>query len=417
MKILYLSYTGLAEPLGDSQVFAYLRGLSGAHCITLVSFEKPADLADAAAIAALRARCAEHGIRWIARRYHHRPRLAATAWDLAGFTWTALRQARQGRAEIVHARSYIPGFVALVLKRTLGLAFIFDMRAFWPEEMVTAGRLKRGSAMFRLLTWGERLCLRRADAVVSLTHAAVAHLKQHRGSDVAETRFAVIPTCVDLDRFGCRAAGESGADAPVIGSVGTVLSGWFKLDWLMGFLRASGARWPDATFRVITRDDPARIAAVAAQAGIDPGRLEVAPRAPGEMPQALVGLDAVAMFFEPAVSELARCPTRMGEVLAAGLPVVANDGVGDVAEIIRGYGVGVVVEAGTREAMDKAAVDLDRLLQDPDLPQRCRKAAEEWFSLEAGVAAYDRLYGEIAASSDAGAAKAKPRLQQFRRSN
>jgi glycosyltransferase involved in cell wall biosynthesis len=398
MNVLYLSYTGLAEPLGESQVLAYLRGLSGAHRITLVTFEKPADLADTAAMARLRARCSEHGIRWVARRYHHRPRLAATAWDLAGFTWTALRQAQNGRAEIVHARSYIPAFVALLLKRTLGLPFIFDMRAFWPEEMVTAGRVKRTSAMFRLLTWGERLCLRRADAVVSLSHAAVAHMKRHHAGVVAQTRIAVIPTCVDLDRFRCRPAGGRGANAPVIGSVGTVLSGWFRLDWLMGFLRASAGHWPDASFRIVTRDGLGRIAAAASQAGIDPARLTVEPRAPNEMPDALAGLDAVAMFFEPTVSELARCPTRMGEVLASGLPVVANDGVGDVAEIIRRYRVGVVVEAGTEEAMRAAAAQLARLLQDPDLSQRCRTAAEEWFSLASGVEAYDRLYGEVEAA-------------------
>lgn len=397
MNVLYLSYTGLAEPLGESQVLAYLRGLSGAHRITLVTFEKPADLADTAAMAHLRARCAEHGIRWVARRYHHRPRLAASAWDLAGFTWTALREARHSRAELVHARSYIPAFVALVLKRALGLPFIFDMRAFWPEEMVTAGRLTRGSAMFRLLGWGERLCLRRADAVVSLTHAAVAHLKQHRGSDVAHTRFAVIATCVDLDRFGGRETRAGGVNAPVIGSVGTVLSGWFRLDWLLGFLRASARHWPDPSFRFVTRDDPARITAAAVGAGLDAQRLDVAPRTPGEMPEALAGLDAVAMFFEPSVSELARCPTRMGEVLASGVPVVANAGVGDVAGIIRRYGVGVIVEAGSEEAMHDAARELGRLLEDPELPGRCRKAAEDWFSLKAGVAAYDRLYGDIAA--------------------
>lgn len=134
MNVLRLSYTSLAEPLGESQVLAYLRGLSGAHRISLVTSEKPADLAYAAAMARLRARCGEHSIRWIARRYHHRPRLASIACDLAGFTWPALRQARECRADLVHARNYIPAFVALVLKRTLGTAFISYMRAFWPEH-------------------------------------------------------------------------------------------------------------------------------------------------------------------------------------------------------------------------------------------------------------------------------------------
>ena len=100
MNVLYLSYTGLAEPLGQSQVLPYLRGLSVEHRISVISFEKPADLADARAMAALRDSCAEHGIGWIARRYHHRPRFPATAWDLAVLAWTAFRLAATARADL-----------------------------------------------------------------------------------------------------------------------------------------------------------------------------------------------------------------------------------------------------------------------------------------------------------------------------
>lgn len=401
MNVLYLSYTGLAEPLGQSQILAYLRGLSGRHRITLVTFEKPADLADIAAINALRAACAEYGIRWVARRYHHRPRLSATAFDLAVLGWTALRQARAGEAELIHARGYIPAFVALLVKRRLDLPFIFDMRAFWLEEMVTAGRLRRNSLLFRLLGWGERSCVREAGAVVSLTEAAAGHLRREHGGNLAHTRISVIPTCVDLDRFGCVPA-RTAKGPPAIGSIGSVLSGWFRLDWLMAFFGACAGIWPDARFTVLTRDAPAKVAAAAARAGIGPGRLTVEARTPSEMPQALARLDAVAMFFAPAISEIARCPTRMGEALAAGLPVIANDGVGDVAGIIRRHDVGVVVADASEPSMRRAAHDLSRLLDDPLLPGRCREAARASFSLEAGVEAYHALYSEIAAPGAAG---------------
>jgi glycosyltransferase involved in cell wall biosynthesis len=396
MNVVYLSYTGLAEPLGQSQVLAYLRGLSGRHRITLVTFEKPADLADTAAMTALRDLCGKHGIHWVPRRYHHRPRLLATAWDLAVFAFTAFRQARNAQADVVHARGNIPAFVALGLRRVLNVPCIFDMRAFWPEEMVTAGRLERNSVMFRLLTWGEWLCLRRADAVVVQTQAAADHLQHETLGDLAKLH--VIPTCVDLERFHC-AQPETSRRPPVIGSVGSVSSGWFRLDWLMAFLHACAGIWPDAKFHVVTRDEPASIASAAERVGLGPDRLRVESRAPGEMPQAFARLDAVAMFFEPGLAKLASCPTRMGEALACGLPVVANAGVGDVAGIIRRYGVGVVVEDATAPSMRRAAAELVRLLEDPELARRCREAAEAWFSLEAGVAAYHALYREIAAGS------------------
>ena len=44
MSILYISYDGLLEPLGYSQVFSYLKFLSLDRPIHIISFEKPADL-------------------------------------------------------------------------------------------------------------------------------------------------------------------------------------------------------------------------------------------------------------------------------------------------------------------------------------------------------------------------------------
>lgn len=389
MNVLYLSYTGLLEPLGQSQVLAYLRILSREHRIALVTFEKPADLADGAAVAALRTDCDAHAIRWLPQRYHHRPRLLATAWDLLIFTWVALREARG--ADLVHARSYIPTFVALVAKTLTGTPFIFDMRAFWPDEMVAAGRLKGGSILFRLIKWVERTCILKAAAVVSLTEAGVTRMREVYGEAVKSVSFAVIPTCVDLDRFRPSTTNDT---LRVVGSVGSVLSGWFRFEWLAGFVKALGQLEPDCAVRIVSREDPAVIRERLARQGAAADKVEVFGVAPAGVPGAITGLSAAAMFFETGIAKLGSCPTRMGEILAAGLPVVANPGVGDVGEIIQRYRVGVLVEEYTDEAM-RAAVDaLKALLNDPELPARCRRAAEDWFSLEKGAATYARLYAE-----------------------
>ena len=41
--ILYISYDGILEPLGQSQVLRYLERLASARKIVLISFEKPED--------------------------------------------------------------------------------------------------------------------------------------------------------------------------------------------------------------------------------------------------------------------------------------------------------------------------------------------------------------------------------------
>jgi glycosyltransferase involved in cell wall biosynthesis len=396
VRILYLAYTGLLEPLGQSQVLGYLRLLSRSHEITLVTFEKPGDLADGAAMASQRAECEALSIRWIALRYHHRPRLLATAWDLTVFVWTALWEARRGETALLHCRGYIPSFVGLCVKWLAGRPFIFDMRALWPEEMVAAGRLTQGSLMFRALKAGEGLCLRRAAAVVSLTQAAIAYLRGLHGARLDAVTFSVIPTCVDLEMFrprnDHRDGGPRGSRPLALGSIGTILSGWFKLDWLAAFFRAADALCPGTVFRVVTPEDRARTAALLSAGGAPSARLDILGVARHEVPGQIAALDAVAMFFTPGVAKLGSCPTRMGEVLACGVPVVVNSGVGDVEAIVRHYGVGVVVDDDDTATLRAAAAELAELLRDPGVADRCRRAAEDYFSLDKGVAQYDELY-------------------------
>ena len=43
-KILYISYDGILEPLGHSQVFKYISNSSYSENISLISFEKIEDL-------------------------------------------------------------------------------------------------------------------------------------------------------------------------------------------------------------------------------------------------------------------------------------------------------------------------------------------------------------------------------------
>lgn len=389
---LYLTRNGLLEPLGQSQVLAYLRGLSRHYRITLITYEKAEDRADTMRMAAMQDECDRLGILWLPQRFRPQPKVIAPALSMLRMVWLVRREVRSQGARLIHARSYIPAAVAMIVSRRTGVPFIFDMRALWPEELITAGRLRRGSLLHRAIVGAERACLRRAGAVVSLTNAAVDRLGRVYPSDMAGQRVAVIPTCADLDRFV--PAGQAPARR-VIGCLGTVLSGWFRLDWLASFLSVAATRDEGVVFALTTRDDPERVRTALDPEGWLGDRLRIAPTAPEDVQKVLQEQTASVMFFTNGLSKLGSSPTRMAEILGCGLPVVANDGVGDVARIIREYRVGVLAEGPEPEDMATAWSELMALLKDPELPSRCRKAAEEVFSLESGTGAYAQLYEQV----------------------
>lgn len=387
---LYLTRNGLLEPLGQSQVMAYLRGLSRDYAITLITYEKDDDRNDTARMAAAHAECEALGITWLPQRFLPRPKVVAPALSMSRMAWLVRREVRRRGIRLIHARSYIPAAVAMAVSRMTAVPFIFDMRALWPEELITAGRLRRGSLLHRRIVVAERACLRRAAGVVSLTHAAVDHLRREYPDDLAGQRLVVIPTCADLYRFT-----PSGTlpQKRVIGCLGTMLSGWFRIDWLRSFLSVVVQREPELQIELTTRDQPDVLRRAL---GPDLGeRVHIAPADPRDVPDVLRRQTASVMFFTDGLSKLGSSPTRMGEILGCGLPVVANEGVGDVARIIQRYRVGVLAHSADAADMERAWDELQQLLRDPELAARCRQAAEEVFSLRAGTDSYRALYADI----------------------
>jgi glycosyltransferase involved in cell wall biosynthesis len=391
---IYLTRNGLLEPLGQSQVLSYLRGLSQHYSITLITYEKPDDWANNSRVIWMRQICQQHDIRWLPQKFRKGPLFIAPALSMMWMTFMVWREVRSNRAHLIHTRSYIPAIVAIAVGSITRVPFIFDMRALWPEELITAGRLRRGSLLHKAIVIAERACLRQAEVVVSLTHAAVAHLKLEYPNELSGQHIAIIPTCADLDRFSM--SSDRAVGPCVHGCIGTILSGWFRTEWMATWLSVTSQKDPSARFEFITRDDITRVRSV-----IDPtnklgNRLVVKSLPPEEMHEAVQGHDFSIMFYAGGeLSELGRSPTRMAEVLGCGLPIVANEGIGDVADIISQYNIGVIVRDGSEAAIAEAFDALEALRSDPNLSWRCRKAAEEVFSLEAGTEAYCKIYAQI----------------------
>ncbi|MEA3048203.1 MAG: hypothetical protein QOG84_39 [Sphingomonadales bacterium] len=395
--ILYVSYDGMLEPLGQSQVLAYLERLAERYAVTLLSFEKKADLADAARLTAVRRRIDEAGIEWTRLRYHKAPSAPATAFDIAAGTLVALRLARRRRVEIVHARSYVAALIGLAVKRATGARLLFDMRGLWADERVDAGWWPRGGRLYRAAKALERRLLRGADHIVSLTQAAAREIASFPGLP-GSTPISVIPTCADLDRFA--PVGPKPAGPPVLGFLGTA-SSWSMVPELLRFHRLLAEREPSARLLIVNRHEQDYIRACIAQAGTDPARVEIVAAHHDAVPGLIRGMTIGTALKRPSYSQLGCAPTKLAEYLGCAIPVLVNRGIGDVAEIVAGHQVGVVLD-GFGEADLRAGVErMLALLADPDLPRRCRSAAEAVFSLESGVAAYDAVYRSMLAREGA----------------
>jgi glycosyltransferase involved in cell wall biosynthesis len=394
-SILYISYDGMLEPLGQSQVLGYLEKLAGDHAISLISFEKKKDREDAPRMAAMRARLKAAGIAWTPLAYHKAPSAPATAYDIAVGTATAIAIALRRGVRIVHARSYVAALMALGVKRLTGARLLFDMRGFWADERVDGGLWPAGGRLFRTAKALERRFLTAADHVVTLTHASVREMARFDYLAGRMPPVTVIPTCADLDLFSPRP--RAGARPFTLGSVGSVGT-WYRFDEVLACYTLIRARRPDARLLIVNRNEQETIRRMIAQAGIEPGRVEIIAAAHREVPDLIAHMDAGTAIIKPVYSKIASAPTKLAEYLGCGVPCLGNDRVGDMAEVLEGRRVGAALTDFSEADRQDAVKRLLALCDDPDTPRRCVDTARGLFSLEGGVEAYRKVYESLSAS-------------------
>lgn len=387
-RVLHLSYDGLLEPLGWGQVARYAMRMGREHEIHILSWEKPADLADAARVGQARSELERNGVHWHPLPWHARPPLVSKAYDLAVGTRVARRLVRGHAIQVVHGRSYVASVLALGLKRRMGLRFLFDMRGLWADDRVETGQMRAGSLVHRLAKRYERAFFSEADAIVSLTHAGKAALERWR----VAPHVTVIPTCVDTDLFVPRARlWASGIRVGYVGSVGA----HYRFDVVARAFAALRSRDHDATLSIVNRGQHDEIGAALDGAGVPRTAWSVRTASPQEVAGAMAGMDVGFFFFDATPAKAFSAPTRAAEFLACGLPFLSNRGIGDLDGLVRNEGVGILADDLDEASISTAIDALPKLLADPGLSARCRTAALSHFSLHAGVERYDALYRSL----------------------
>lgn len=401
--MLYLCYLSLEDPLVHSQVVAYLAGLAErGHVVHLMTFEPRLSPQRSRQFAEeLRRR----GIAWHRRRYHKRPSLPATAFDVIAGGLAAARLVRRHRLDAIHARNHMPAAMAMIAALFARFRTIFDIRGLMAEEYVDAGYWKRGGVPYRLTQWVQRAALRRADGVVTLTEAVRPHLSAAKAGP--ETTF-VIPCCADLERIEQRLPERAAAraelglgDRPAMVYVGK-FTGWYMEREMADFVAVARRSEPELLFLIVTQADPAPMLRELERCGIGPDDYRVLRAEPEDVGRYLAAADIGLSFVRPCFSKISSSPTKIGEYLAAGLPVVSTAGIGDVDALLRDNRVGALVGDFSAPAYEAAVGAVRELREDPATQQRCAAVARENLSLrEAGIPRYDALYRRLAPSAPA----------------
>ncbi len=407
-RVLFISYNGMLDPLGQSQVIPYLRELAKKGVrFTLLSFERPKAFTTEgiAQCEQLRQQLAAQGIEWHWLPYHQRPSVPATIYDvLAGYR-KAGRLVRRNQIEMVHARGHIPATIALGLKKRFGTKMIFDVRGLMAEEYVDAEHWREGGIPYRLTKATERRILAATDAVVTLTERIWPIIREWEGLRGRSVHHEVIPCCVDLSLFKfsyeerTRRRAELGLGDRFTMVYSGSLDGWYLTEKMADFFASFLQRRPDAHLLWLTTGSHDRVKELMRNRNVGNENFSVLSIASPAVPSYLAAADAGLAFIKRCVSKIASSPTKNGEYLACGLPLIINAGVGDSDALINDWKAGVLIQNFTDDEYAEAGRSIERMVSEPEVRKSARSVAEQLFDLNAiGAERYARLYEKVLSS-------------------
>ena len=391
--ILFLTYDGLTDPLGQSQILPYLNGLAEKGWrFWVLSFEKNRDFKETPL---------HENINWKPLRYHKSPPVLSTLYDIFRLRKKAQKIVQNNNIKLVHCRSYITSLIGLELKRRYGVKFIFDMRGFWADERVEGGLWNLRNPIFKLIfkffKKKENEFIRESDCIISLTEVGKKELLVNSKFEIQNSgygdKITVIPTCVDTllfdpskilvqDKIKLRESlGIKKEDYVLmyVGSLGT----WYLLEEMIAFFNQLKVVKSDSRFILLTNTKDLKL---------KDERIIVTHTERDEVPLYLAICDATICFIRPTFSKKASSATKIGESFAMGKPVIVNSGWGDVDRIFKDPGIGWIIKGFESSAVKS---DIEKILKTHWDQYYIRDKEIQKFALSTGVNTYHSLYKSL----------------------
>jgi hypothetical protein len=367
--LTYLSIDSIQEGVGSSQITPLIIGLARAgKKVCLLSFEKVKPSHD------LIKQFVEAGVTW-------KPHEFGNAGPLAGFL--RLNELRKSvpPSDILHGRSDIPTAAAVWSK--IDAPVLWDVRSLWSDQRQLIGT--PGPGWTRLTTRRartlENISASNASAMTTLT-AAVIPVLEKRHSRLPLIR-EVIPTCVQTSKFIPTSMPQ--------GQLTCLLSGTFNNYYDIERTREIITAIRNSTNLKVIWARPRE--APAFSLGV--GENLIVSATHSEMPNLVATAHfGMAICKENTGESLAAAvPTKIGEFLASGRPLIVSKGVGDMDALLNDSKTGIIV--AHNESLSQIGDRISSLVSDPGIEERCRLLAMAYFDMSNAITSYSRIYTQM----------------------
>jgi len=405
-NVLFISYDGMTDSLGQSQVIPYLVRLTQFdYKFTILSCDKPKKYHSHKNY--IQNLLKPFPVTWISLPYHKNPAVVSTLYDVYQLRKKAKELHLKHNFDLVHTRPGIPSLIGLWLKKKFHVKFLNDIREFYADSRVEGGMWNTKNifykAIYNYFKSHEEEAVAKSDGIVCLTFAA-ENIIRNFSMFQQKIPLSVIPCSVDMKLFDpgninpelkSKFEKELGIDKTdfIISYLGSI-GGWYLTDEKMQFCKIAVDKMPELKFLFIApKDQHDEIRDAAKKFKIPQEKILIKHAERWEVPTLLSFSNYSVFFIKSCYSKKSSSPTKHGEIMAMGIPVITNAGVGDVEEIVKKYHSGIVLKnLDEKEFEFTANVIAEGISFDKTA---IRNGAKEYFDLDKAVEKYRNIYDKI----------------------
>ena len=401
-KVLYISYDGMTDPLGQSQVINYLIRLSKlGYKFDILSFEKKEKYSNLGK--QIKSLLDQNNIGWYPQIFHTSPPIVSKIYDRAILYRVANKLQLKNKYDLIHCRSYTAAEIGLRFKNKFGTKFLFDMRGFWADEKADGGGWDRKkwfwNKVYNFYKKKEKEFIVNADHIISLTEAGK---KEIENWSFYESRIpiTVIPCCADSENFAltsaekkskARAINNIDKNTFVLSYLGS-LGAWYMIDEMLTFFKLLTEKIPNSLFFIVTNSSHDLILEKLGQHKLQESQVKIITVPFNEVAKNMYASDCSVSFIKPVYSKISSSPVKTGEILSMGIPLIAN-AIGDAEKLLTENEVGILVKDFFTDTLTIAINKIDKLVQLDSV--KIRESSKKIFSLKEGVKRYANVYLQL----------------------
>lgn len=367
-KIQYVTFDSLEEGVGASQVLSYILKLSLEYDFTLINFEKEKPSIQ------LKSKLLESGINWIPLNFGKRG-----LWH--GFS-RVIRLSRQLDPVIpIHARGDLAALSAVL---SGSKKILWDCRALSADQRFGLSNSYSRFIIYPINRLIEYTVAKRSAKINVITaHASNILCRRY---NLNRGKISHISTCVDLEKFTSSPMPSQDPvrlfipgtlsfayDIELMNLIIKEIRSSHNLEVTLALSKGAEKNWLKLDFDNVTTLTHSEIA--------------------GEMSRSHFGMSIWKSNLGLSLSSVSS--TKIPEFLASGRPVLANFNQGDIGTLIEEFQCGVSTSLSSHRFLQSYVKELFILLNDKDLPNRCRQLAEREYSLSDGVEKLSKTYQEL----------------------